>query len=368
VRPATAPAASPLPQPDRPNGRPTAAIADHEAPLIRRAQAGDRDAFGELCCRHEDRVRRFVGSRLRHREADVDDLAVETFLAAMQSIGSFLPEQPGAFGNWLIGIARITLLRWHRGIRREAAIAERCAAAAADAGPVSPEEVALDRLEVADAMARLTSRTRRALVLQHVAGMSCAEVALALGTTKRSILALNRRVRTELRGEAIRCACGCGTALRPERCGRDRYAFLACARRVEATIAPVAVAAPVLCACGCGAALPAVRAHNRRYATLTCRNRAAWRRRKEAQRRYLAGPVTADPAVERVRAVVRATASVGITRAELASRTRLLAARLDRALDLLTARWAVAVHLEPSDGRLVMCYRALADAVEGRAA
>jgi len=370
VRPATAAlAAPPIRQPDRPLvGRPAAAIADHEAPLIRRAQAGDRDAFGELCGRHEGHVRNFLLTRLFRREADVDDLVAETFLAAMQSIGSFQPEQPGAFGNWLIGIARITLLRWHRGCRREVGIAERSAAAAADAGPVSPEEVALDRLEVADAMARLTSRTRWALVLQHIAGLPCAEVALALGTTKRSILALNRRVRAEFRGEAIRCACGCGTALRPERWGRDRYAFLACKLRAEATVAPVVVAAPVLCACGCGAALPAVRAHNRRYATLTCRHRAAWRRRKEAQRRYLAGPVTADPAVERVLAVVETAGGAGITRAELASRTRLLAARLDRALDLLTARWAVSVHLEPSDGRLVMRYRALTVAAEGRAA
>src|SRR5262249_7526318 len=154
----------------------------------------------------------------------------------------------------------------------------------------------------------LTPRTRRALVLQHVVGMPTAEVALALGTTKRSIWAMNAWARSEVRGEARLCACGCGTAIRPERWGRDRYTGLACVR-------PAAAAALGRCACGCGAALREVRSHNRRYATTTCRNRAAWRRRKEAQRRYLAGPVSADPTVQRVLSVVRDAGHVGVTRA-----------------------------------------------------
>jgi hypothetical protein len=221
--------------------------------------------------------------------------------------------------------------------------------------------VALNRLEVADALSSLAPRMRRALVLQHVAGLPIAEIALALGTTKRSIWGLTGRARSELRGEVPLCACGCGGALRPERWGRDRFASAACRRRAAASV-------PVLCACGCGAALPDVRAHNRRYATTTCRNRAAWRRRQEAQRRHLAGPAAADPAVERVLAVVRVAGIAGMTRTVIARRTRLLAGRLDRALDLLASRWSVSVVLEPSDGRLVMRYRALAGAGAGRAA
>jgi hypothetical protein len=111
-----------------------------------------------------------------------------------------------------------------------------------------------------------------------------------------------------------------------------------------------------------------VRAHNRLYATKTCRNRAAWRRRQEAHRRYLAGSVCADPAVERVLAIVRAAGAAGITRTELVQRTRVLAARLDRALDLLASRWAVSGVLGPGDGRLVIHYRAEAGVDAGSAA
>jgi RNA polymerase sigma-70 factor, ECF subfamily len=337
-------------------------IADHEAPLIWRAQAGDRDAFGELYSRHQDHVRRYLTSRLYGRAADVEDLVAETFLAAMQRISTFQIDRPGEFGNWLVGIARNKLLGWHtRRASRETAMEEQWSSAGAIAESASPEDVALDRLEVADALSRLTPRARRALVLQHVEDLSSAEVALALGTTKRSIWALTGWARSELRGQVRRCACGCGAAIRPERWGRDRYATGSCRRQA-------AVTAPPLCACGCGAELPAVRPSRRRYATRTCRYRAAWRRRQEAQRRYLAGSVTADPAVEHVLAVVREAGSAGITRTELARRTRLLAARLDRAIDLLAGRWSISVVLEPCDGRLIVRYRALAGATARRAA
>ncbi len=357
---AAAMAAPSIRQPDRPIGRPTA-IADHEAPLIRRAQAGDRDAFGELYRRHEGHTRRYLASRVRGRAADVDDLVAETFLTAMQRIASFQLDRPGEFGNWLVGIARNKLLCWHQRDRREIATGG-CFQGGADAESVSPEEVALDHLDVADALSRLAPRARRALVLQHVAGLPTAEIALALGTTKRSIWGLTGRARSELRGEVRQCACGCGVALRPERWGRDRYASKTCGRQ------PAAAVAAVLCACGCGVELPAVRTLNRRYATRTCRNRAAGRRRQAAQRRYLAGPVAADPAVERVLAVVQAADGGGITRTELSRRVRLLAARLDRALDLLSSQRQVSVALEPSGGRLVMHYHALAGVTARRAA
>lgn len=362
--PATAVLATALPlrEPGRPIGRPAPAIANHEAPLIRRAQAGDREAFGELYGRHEPRVRSYLSRRLRGREADVEDLVAETFLTALQRISTFELDQPGEFENWLVGIARNKLRRWLRHpSRRETTVDEVWSAAEVCAGSASPDEMALDRLDLAAALSRLTPRVRRALVLQHAVGLPTAEIALALGTTKRSVWALTGRARAVASGEVKSCACGCGAILTPERWSRVRYASLACRQRAAAASCP-------LCACGCGAALPAERVHNRRYATTRCRSRAAWQRRKEAQRRYLAAPVTADPAVERVRQLVLAAGGNGTTRSELSRRARLLAARLDRAIDLLARRELISVVLEPSDGRLVMRYRALADAAERRAA
>jgi len=339
--------------------RGAARIADHESPLIWRAQAGDREAFGELYQRHQDHVRRYLASRLHGRPADVDDLLAETFVTAMQRISTFRLDRPGEFGNWLVGIARNKFLTWYRSSGREIAVDELWSSTGSDAESASPEDMVLDRLEVAGALSRLAPRARRALVLQHAVGLPTAEIALALGTTKRSVWELTGRARMELRGQTAPCACGCGAAIRPERWGRDQYATYGCRQRV---------ATRVLCACGCGLELPAERKHNRRYATRTCRNRAAWQRRKQAQRRYLAGPVTADPAAGRVLALGRAAGGSGIDRGELSRRTRLLVARLDRALELLARRRLFSVVLEPSEGRLVMRYRALASATARSAA
>ena len=78
--------------------------------------------------------------------------------------------------------------------------------------------------------------------------------------------------------------------------------------------------------------------------------------------------MTADPAVDRVLAVMRAAGGSGMTRGELSRRTRLLTARLNRAIDLLTSQWLISGVLEPSDGRLVVRYRALTGATARRAA
>ncbi|HXM55418.1 MAG TPA: RNA polymerase sigma factor [Candidatus Dormibacteraeota bacterium] len=331
---------------DRP--RRVATITTVEAPLIRRAQAGDSDAFGGLYERHEPPVRRYLASRLGSgHAADIDDLVAETFLTAMQRIGTFELERPGEFGNWLIGIARNKFMGWlNRPSRRETASDEPWAVASVEesAAP-SAEDVALDRIEVEDALSRLTPRARRALVMQHMVGLPTAEIALALGTNKRAVWELTGQARAQLRGRM-------GDAGRPDSEQASTPAAL-----------PVA-----LCACGCGVELPAERRRTQRYATARCRSRAAWQRRKEAQRRALDAPVTADPAVERVLALVRAAGDSGIDRGELSRRTRVLAARLERALGLLARRHLVSVHLEPSEGRLLVRYRAPAVSHAWRAA
>jgi RNA polymerase sigma factor (sigma-70 family) len=342
---------SDIDQPTAACRRRAATNTDPARPLSRGAQAGDREAFGRLYERHLERVRRFLAARLHGHADDVDDLVADTFLTAMQRIDAFQLDQPGEFGNWLVGIARNKLLNWlNRPARRDVAIDEpgagvdaRCVAGGG-VESVSPEHVALDRVEVADALSRLSPRVRRAFVLQHAVDLPTAEIALALGTTKRVVWGLTGKAREQLRGQVA-----AGVAVAAES-----------SRRHAAATAP---AMPVaLCACGCGLELPAVRDRRQRYASAACRYRAASRRRKEAQRRLLAGPATADPVVGRVLALVQAAGGEGIDRGELSRRTRVLVARLDRALDLLARRHLISVGLEPGDGRLVVRYRALASA------
>jgi RNA polymerase sigma-70 factor (ECF subfamily) len=82
--------------------------------LLRRAAAGDRDAFSEFYERHETIVAGYLVRRALDPELAAD-LAAETFAAAILAAGRFRDEGQSALG-WLLGIARNLLGRsWQRG-------------------------------------------------------------------------------------------------------------------------------------------------------------------------------------------------------------------------------------------------------------
>src|SRR5436309_15500197 len=92
---------------DEPDGR------EHERALVRQAQDGDRDAFGDLYRTHLPAISRLVRFRLGPEAADA---VSEVFLCAWRGLGYYrVTGVPLA--AWLCGIARhgvFGLLR-HRG-------------------------------------------------------------------------------------------------------------------------------------------------------------------------------------------------------------------------------------------------------------
>ncbi|HSC29892.1 MAG TPA: sigma-70 family RNA polymerase sigma factor [Vicinamibacterales bacterium] len=86
--------------------------------LVRRAQDGDTDAFGELIDRHRRAVFRAALAAVRS-PADADDVAQEAFVTAYRKLGSFRGDS--SFKTWLLTIAwnraldrRKSVLRWLR--------------------------------------------------------------------------------------------------------------------------------------------------------------------------------------------------------------------------------------------------------------
>jgi RNA polymerase sigma-70 factor (ECF subfamily) len=75
---------------------------DEETALLRRAQAGDRNAFAALCERHRRRIWR-VAAGVAATPADADDLAQEAILRALRSLASFRGES--SFAAWICRIA-----------------------------------------------------------------------------------------------------------------------------------------------------------------------------------------------------------------------------------------------------------------------
>ena len=88
------------------NGQSSAAARDATPSweLVEAAQAGDREAFGQLYARYAGGVSRFLGHRVRDR-ALVEDLTSETFARALRRIDS-VRDQGRDPGAWLTTIAR----------------------------------------------------------------------------------------------------------------------------------------------------------------------------------------------------------------------------------------------------------------------
>jgi len=91
-----------------------------EKDLIRAAQKGDRDAYGQLVALYQARLRAFV-ARYVTRADDVFDIVQEGFIDAMQHLDRFDPAKD--FGPWLRAICRNRMLNHFRSnkVRQNAA-------------------------------------------------------------------------------------------------------------------------------------------------------------------------------------------------------------------------------------------------------
>ncbi|HUU14306.1 MAG TPA: sigma-70 family RNA polymerase sigma factor [Terriglobia bacterium] len=76
--------------------------AAQETAWIRRAQAGDREAFGQLVERYQKRVFALV-FHLLYRRDEVEDIAQEIFFKVFRTIGSY--NHRASFGTWLNRVA-----------------------------------------------------------------------------------------------------------------------------------------------------------------------------------------------------------------------------------------------------------------------
>src|SRR5579859_7450016 len=76
--------------------------ADEE--LVRLVLGGDRERFAVLVDRYKRGITNFIGASVRG-QADVADLAQETFLRAYAHLGTFNPSL-GRFSTWIYHVAR----------------------------------------------------------------------------------------------------------------------------------------------------------------------------------------------------------------------------------------------------------------------
>jgi RNA polymerase sigma-70 factor, ECF subfamily len=176
--------------------------SEHE--LIRKARAGDQDAFAELVMRHADRVYGALrGFGLDRDEAD--EVAQEVFVRAWRGLPRF--EERSQFSTWLYRIAFNEAKR--RLSRRPAPRAEPDPDREADpilALPESPElgpdAQTLDRefeQTLERALQELPDDWRSAVVLRDIEGLSTHDAAEVVGVREAAFKSRLHRGRMQLR-------------------------------------------------------------------------------------------------------------------------------------------------------------------------
>lgn len=169
--------------------------AARERDWIRRAQAGDRDAFEALVLFYRPHALRFAQS-LVHSPADAEDIVQEAFARVYLRLSTLRPDAP--LKPWLFSTIRNRCIDHLRARPQE------------DAWPDGftppgghPPDAALLRREEWDAfLARYSSlppAARTALYLFAVEGMSYSDIAQVLHTTPVQLKMLIYRTRKKLK-------------------------------------------------------------------------------------------------------------------------------------------------------------------------
>jgi RNA polymerase sigma-70 factor, ECF subfamily len=178
-----------------------AASSEHE--LIRRARAGDQDAFAEIVVTHADRVYGAL-RRFGLDPDEADEVAQEVFVRAWRGLARF--EERSQFSTWLYRIAFNEAQR--RLARRSPARAETepdredPIVSLRESPELGPEAQTLDRefeRTLEWALGELPADWRAAVVLRDVEGLSTRDAAEVSGVREAAFKSRLHRGRMQLR-------------------------------------------------------------------------------------------------------------------------------------------------------------------------
>jgi len=184
--------------------------APDDRELVRRAQAGDKEAFEELVRRHQHRVFAVAGGILRRRE-DVEDVAQQVFVKAYFSLRRF--DQRAAFSTWLYKITvnecwdllrkkKVRPLVYESDLSEEQA-GQFSAAERLDSGAQDVSDKLEAQQQVENLLQGLDERDRMMLILKEVEGFAIDEIAeilnLNANTVKVRLFRARRRIVNQVR-------------------------------------------------------------------------------------------------------------------------------------------------------------------------
>jgi RNA polymerase sigma-70 factor (ECF subfamily) len=170
------------------------ALQATDSEMMARLAAGEIGVLGELYDRYHEPIRRFVARATSDAE-DVDDLVHATFLAAAKSAARY--DGRASCRPWLVGIAVQHLRRRRQGLGRFFAVLSSWGGTRETA--LDPRATLHARGDLERALAKVSEAKRITLLMAEVEGLSCAEIATALGVPIGTVWTRLHAARRELR-------------------------------------------------------------------------------------------------------------------------------------------------------------------------
>lgn len=179
--------------------------------LVRRAQRGDKRAFGLLVSKYQRKLARLL-SRLIRDPAEVEDIAQEAFIKAYRALPSFRGDS--AFYTWLYRIGINTAKNHLVALGRRAPTTTEFNADEAEGFEDgeqlrdinTPESVLMSKQiadTVAEAMDELPEELRMAITMREIEGLSYEDIAAAMncpiGTVRSRIFRARDAIAAKLR-------------------------------------------------------------------------------------------------------------------------------------------------------------------------
>jgi RNA polymerase sigma-70 factor (ECF subfamily) len=181
-----------------------------DSALIKRALAGDQEAFSRLRLKYYDSIFKLI-SRMIHNREEIEDLTQESFMKAFMSLSSFKEEF--AFSTWLYKIATNNSIDYIRKKKLQTFSIDKPIESEesdysfelTDTEPEPDQElIAAQRKKMLnDAMNALPPRYRQVILMRHVEERDYREIAkilkLPLGTVKAHIFRARELLYKQLR-------------------------------------------------------------------------------------------------------------------------------------------------------------------------
>lgn len=164
--------------------------------LVRSAQEGDNDAFGQIYKHYFDPVYRYAAFRLPREAAE--DVVADVFVKAWEKLHTYRVQSGVPFAAWLFRIARHTVIDVYRTQRSFEEVPETIA----DHDDLNRAESRTERHEllrtVRTAIDQLPRRYREILLLSYMGGLPHSEVARVLRLTEGAVRILKMRALRKL--------------------------------------------------------------------------------------------------------------------------------------------------------------------------